>query len=244
MVKGNGHGDPVLDVEDLHVQYGGIKALQGITLEVRAGEIVAIIGANGAGKSTTLRAISGLVRPIKGSISFMGQDLLAVPNFRRVEIGVVQVPEGRRIFDNLTVLENLDVAAYTRKTGKEVEADLEYVFKLFPRLTERRAQQAGMLSGGEQQMLAIGRALMAHAKLLMLDEPSMGLSPILVRETFRVLKEINDRGATVLLVEQNAHMALKIAHRAYVLQTGSIVLSGSAAELAANPEVRKAYLGG
>ena len=244
MTKGNGHGDPVLDVKDLHVQYGGIKALQGITLEVREREFVAIIGANGAGKSTALRAISGLVRPIKGSISFMGQDLLAVPNFRRVEIGVVQVPEGRRIFENLTVLENLDVAAYTRKPGKEVEADLEYVFKLFPRLTERRAQQAGMLSGGEQQMLAIGRALMTRAKLLMLDEPSMGLSPILVRETFRILEEINDRGTTVLLVEQNARMALKIAHRAYVLQTGSIVLSGSAAELAANPEVQKAYLGG
>lgn len=244
MIRGNSHGDTVLDVENLHVQYGGIKALQGITLEVREREIVAIIGANGAGKSTTLRAISGLVRPIKGSISFMGQDLLAVPNFRRVEMGVVQVPEGRRIFDNLTVRENLDVAAYTRKPGEEVEADLEHVFKLFPRLTERRAQQAGMLSGGEQQMLAIGRALMARAKLLMLDEPSMGLSPILVRGIFRVLKEINDRGATVLLVEQNAHMALKIAHRAYVLQTGRIVLSGSAAELAANPDVQKAYLGG
>ncbi len=244
MVQGSGRGDRVLVVEDLHVQYGGIKALQGVTLDVGSGEIVAIIGANGAGKSTTLRVISGLVRPSQGSISFMGQDLLAVPNFRRVEIGVVQVPEGRRIFDNLTVQENLDVAAYTRKTKKETDSDLEYVFKLFPRLTERRAQQAGMLSGGEQQMLAIGRALMAHAKLLMLDEPSMGLSPILVRGIFRALKEINERGTTVLLVEQNARMALKIAHRAYVLQTGSIVLSGSAAELAANPEVQKAYLGG
>ncbi len=244
MAKGNGHGGLVLDVKDLHVQYGGIKALQGITLEVREREIVAIIGANGAGKSTTLRAISGLVRPSEGSISFMGQDLLAIPNYKRVEIGVVQVPEGRRIFDNLTVRENLDVAAYTRKPGNELEADREHVFRLFPRLTERIAQQAGMLSGGEQQMLAIGRALMARAKLLMLDEPSMGLSPILVRGIFRVLKEINDRGATILLVEQNAHMALKIAHRAYVLQTGRIVLSGSAADLAANPEMRKAYLGG
>ena len=174
----------------------------------------------------------------------MGQDLLAVPNFKRVEIGVVQVPEGRRIFDNLTVRENLDVATYTRKPGKDVEADLEHVFQLFPRLKERTSQQAGMLSGGEQQMLAVGRALMAHAKLLMLDEPSMGLSPKLVHEIFRVLKEINERGTTLLLVEQNARMALKIAHRAYVLQTGCIVLSGHATELAANAGVQKAYLGG
>ncbi len=243
MMQRDGHG-PLLEIEDLHVQYGGIKALQGISLEVRAGEIVTVIGANGAGKSTTLRAISGLVKPSRGSITFSGRDLLAIPNYKLVEMGVVQVPEGRRIFDNLTVVENLDVAAYSRKPGKDVEADQERVFKLFPRLAERREQQAGMLSGGEQQMLAIGRALMARARLLMLDEPSMGLSPILVREIFRVVKEINDEGTTVLLVEQNAHMALRIAHRAYVLQTGSIVLSGSAAELAANPEVRRVYLGG
>ncbi|MEW6244015.1 MAG: ABC transporter ATP-binding protein [Bacillota bacterium] len=232
----------MLEVKDLNVFYGGIHALKGITFSVREGQVVTLIGANGAGKSTTLRAISGLVKPRSGEITFMGQNLLQVPAHKIVSLGVSHVPEGRRIFANLTVLENLEMGAYTRK-DKNLDEDLKRVFKRFPRLEERSRQVGGTLSGGEQQMLAIGRALMLKPKLLVMDEPSMGLAPLLVREIFSIIKEINEQGTTILLVEQNAHMALSIADYAYVLETGRIVTEGPADQLAKSESIRKAYLG-
>ncbi len=234
----------LLEIENLHVYYGQIQALKGITLHVQPGEIVTLIGANGAGKSTTLKTISGLLRPRQGRISLSGDDLAALPAHEVVAKGVVQVPEGRRIFGQLTVQENLLMGAYTRTERNGIDTDLERVFTLFPRLKERRSQVAGTLSGGEQQMLAIGRALMSEPKVLLLDEPSMGLAPVLVEQIFETITGINRLGTTVLLVEQNAFMALQIAQRGYVLQTGEITLSGSAKELQANADVRKAYLGG
>lgn len=234
----------MLEVRDLVVSYGAISALRGISFHVDEGEIVTLIGANGAGKSTTLRTISGIVRPQSGSIQFLGQEIAATRADKIVEMGVVHVPEGRRIFANLTVEENLQLAAWLRlrKEGEAVKKDFERVFALFPRLKERFHQRAGTLSGGEQQMLAIGRALMTQGKLMLLDEPSMGLAPILIREIFQVLQEINQQGTTILLVEQNARMALRIANRGYVLQTGNVVMEGSAQELASNADVRSAYL--
>jgi branched-chain amino acid transport system ATP-binding protein len=239
---------PVLEIVDLQVTYGGIEALKGVSVSIGLGEVVTLIGANGAGKSTLLRTISGLVKPKSGSIHCSidgGQpvDLLRQPAHRIVQKGISHVPEGRVVFANLTVKENLQLGAYLRKDAKEVAADLEKVFTLFPRLKEREAQSAGTLSGGEQQMLAIARGLMSRPHVLLMDEPSLGLAPLLVQEIFRTIREINASGTTILLVEQNAHMALSVAHRGYVLETGRIVLSGSAKELEANAEVQKAYLG-
>ncbi|NPV29427.1 MAG: ABC transporter ATP-binding protein [Firmicutes bacterium] len=234
---------PLLVLEDVHVSYGAIRAVKGINLVVGEGEVVTLIGANGAGKSTTLRAISGIVRAASGRILFQNEDLTRVPPHEIVRRGIAQVPEGRRVFANLTVLENLEMGAFARKDKKGIKSDLERVLARFPRLQERRRQVAGTLSGGEQQMLAIGRALMARPRLLLLDEPSMGLAPLLVREIFTIIQEINREGTTVLLVEQNARLALQIAHRAYVLETGRIVLEGPAGELAEREEVKKAYLG-
>lgn len=236
----------LLSVENLRVSYGGIRALHGISFQVDEGEIVCIIGANGAGKSTTLMALSGLVRVEPGSkMVYRGQDLLQYPADRVVsELGISQVPEGRRLFGNLTVMENLKLATFARRDGREIERDLERVFSLFPRLAERKEQKAETLSGGEQQMLAVGRALMSARAMMLLDEPSMGLAPLLMKSLFESLKEINGEGTTILLVEQNARMALEFAQRGYVLETGSIVLEGTSEELAGNPEVRKAYLGG
>ncbi len=236
----------LLTVENLRVSYGGIRALHGISFEVDEGEIVCIIGANGAGKSTTLRAISRLVPVEPGTrMVYRGQDLLKYPPDRVVsELGISHVPEGRRLFGNLTVMENLRLAAFARRNGREIERDLERVFSLFPRLAERKGQKAETLSGGEQQMLAIGRALMSGRKMMLLDEPSMGLAPVLMMHLFDALREINQEGTTILLVEQNARMALEFAQRGYVLENGSIVLSGPSDELARNPDVKKAYLGG
>ena len=234
----------MLKVEDLHVYYDAIHAIKGVTFEVGEGEIVTLIGANGAGKTTTLHAISGLLKPKSGSITFMGQNLLTTKPHMIVRSGLAQVPEGRRVFSELTVQENLEMGAYIRKDKAGVAADYDMVFERLPRLKERRKQLAGTLSGGEQQMLAIGRALMAKPKIMLLDEPSMGLSPILVQEIFSIIKEVNDTGVTILLVEQNAKMALNIANRAYVLETGSIVMSGDASVLANDDKVKKAYLGG
>lgn len=240
----NDMAKPMLKIDDINVYYGAIHALKGISLEVDEGEIVTLIGANGAGKSTTLRTISGLLKPKTGAIDFQGQDIAGVPAHEIVKRGISQVPEGRRIFAEMTVRENLDLGAFTRKDKDGIAADMKHVFELFPRLEERRDQVAGTLSGGEQQMLAMGRALMSRPKLLLLDEPSMGLAPLLIREIFNIIVDINKSGTTVLLVEQNANMALSIASRAYVLETGRITLSGPAAELAASEEVKKAYLGG
>ena len=234
----------MLKVEDLHVYYDAIHAIKGVTFEVGEGEIVTLIGANGAGKTTTLHAISGLLKPKSGSITFMGQNLLTTKPHMIVRSGLAQVPEGRRVFSELTVQENLEMGAYIRKDKAGVAEDYDMVFERLPRLKERRKQLAGTLSGGEQQMLAIGRALMAKPKMMLLDEPSMGLSPILVQEIFSIIKEVNDTGVTILLVEQNAKMALNIANRAYVLETGSIVMSGDASVLANDDKVKKAYLGG
>ena len=234
----------LLDVKDLTVSYGAIQAVQGITFSVDDGEIVTLIGANGAGKSTTLKTISGLLRPKGGHVLFNGQDLTALPPDRIVRLGVVQVPEGRRIFATLTVRENLEMGAYTRNSKEEIAQSTERVFQSFPRLRERLNQLGGTLSGGEQQMLAVGRSMMSRPKLLLLDEPSMGLSPILVEEIFRIIQEINKQGTSILLVEQNAFMALQVAHRGYVLETGTIPLQGTAAELSKNPRVVEAYLGG
>jgi len=231
----------MLDIKDIHTYYGHIHALKGISIEVQQGEVVTLIGSNGAGKSTTLKTISGLIHPATGEITLNGQRISGMPAHEIVGLGVVQSPEGRRVFPRMSVLENLEMGAFSK--GKVDSADLDRVFELFPRLKERVAQKAGTLSGGEQQMLAIGRALMAHPTLLLLDEPSMGLSPILVEAIFAIIKEINSQGTTVLLVEQNALMALAVAHRGYVLQTGSIVLSDNAASLMQNDMVRKAYLG-
>lgn len=232
----------LLNVENLTVSYGGIQALRGITFTVEEGEVVTLIGANGAGKSTTLKTICGLVRPQAGTVSYQGEPLNKISPHQIVSKGISQVPEGRRVFTRLTVLENLEMGAYTRNK-QETRQSLENVFERFPRLRERKNQLAGTLSGGEQQMLAMGRALMSRPRLLLLDEPSMGLAPMLVREIFSIITEINRSGMTILLVEQNANMALSIAKRAYVLETGQIVLSGPAAEMARNEEVRKAYLG-
>lgn len=233
----------ILKVDNINVYYGAIHAIKGVSFEVNEGEIVTLIGANGAGKSTTLQTVSGLLRSRGGSISFMGENISHLPSYKIVERGLAQVPEGRRIFLQMTVQENLDMGAYTQ-SGANVEADMDSVFDRFPRLKERRRQIAGTLSGGEQQMLAIGRALMSHPKLLMLDEPSMGLAPILVEQIFAIIEELHASGTTILLVEQNAQMALSVASRAYVLETGKITLSGTGAELAASDEVKKAYLGG
>ena len=234
----------MLEVKDINVYYGAIHAIKGISLSVDEGEIVTLIGANGAGKSTTLRTISGLLKPKTGSINFLGQDIAGMPAHKIVREGISQVPEGRRIFAEMTVQENLELGAFTRSDKDEINSDFKRVFGRFPRLEERRLQLAGTLSGGEQQMLAMGRALMSRPKLLLLDEPSMGLAPLLIREIFNIIADINKTGTTVLLVEQNANMALSIANRAYVLETGRITLSGDAKELAASEDIRKAYLGG
>ena len=236
--------EPMLKIDNIDVYYGAIHALKGISLEVKEGEIVTLIGANGAGKSTTLRTISGLLKPKTGSITFLGQDIAGVRAHEIVKKGISQVPEGRRVFAEMTVMENLDLGAFVRKDKAGIQQDLKHVFELFPRLEERKNQSAGTLSGGEQQMLAMGRALMSRPKLLLLDEPSMGLAPLLIKEIFNIIVDINKSGTTVPLVEQNANMALSIANRAYVLETGRITLSGSAKELAASEDVRKAYLGG
>lgn len=233
----------LLEVHNLNVYYGAIHALQGISFHVEEGEIVTLIGANGAGKSTTLRTISGLLRTRTGYIRYKGRDITNTPAQEIVKMGISHVPEGRKIFAPLTVRENLLMGAYTRNDPNEIQRTMERVFASFPRLKERINQLGGTLSGGEQQMLAMGRGLMSHPTLLLLDEPSMGLSPILVEEIFRIIQEINQQGTSILLVEQNAHMALSIAHRAYVLETGRIVLSGTAKEVAENPMVKAAYLG-
>jgi len=235
-------GAPMLEVRDLHVYYGEIHALKGVSFHVGRGEIVTLLGNNGAGKTTTLRTLSGLLSPRGGDVRFEDGSLVGVPAHAVVGRGITHVPEGRRIFNRLTVLENLEMGAYTR-TDREIGADMAQVFAIFPRLAERRAQVAGTLSGGEQQMLAIGRALMARPRLLLLDEPSMGLAPVVVEQIFDTVQRINGQGVTILLVEQNAAMALAIAGRGYVLETGGIVLEGSAAALADNPDVRRAYLG-
>ena len=234
----------MLTINDINVFYGAIHAIKGVSLEVNEGEIVTLIGANGAGKSTILRTISGLLKPKTGTIQFEGQEIAGMPAHEIVKTGISQVPEGRRIFAEMTVLENLELGAFTRKDKDGIKADMELVFNRFPRLKERIGQLAGTLSGGEQQMLAMGRALMSRPRLLLLDEPSMGLAPLLIKEIFAIIQDINKTGTTVLLVEQNANMALSIANRAYVLETGRITLSGAAKELAASDEVRKAYLGG
>ena len=233
----------MLKIENLCVSYGGIKALRGISLEVPDGKIVTLIGANGAGKSTTLQTVSGLLHSRTGSIEFLGENLMGVPAHKVVAKGLAQVPEGRRVFLQMTVEENLEMGAYTR-SGGDIDADLEKVYAYFPRLMERRRQIAGTLSGGEQQMLAMGRALMSRPKLLMLDEPSMGLAPILVEQIFKIIQTLHEAGTTILLVEQNAQAALSIADRGYVLETGKIVTSGTGTELLASPEIKKAYLGG
>ena len=234
----------MLTIDNLNVFYGAIHALKGISLEVKEGEIVTLIGANGAGKSTTLRTISGLLKPKEGSIKFEGKDLGGMAAQNVVKLGISQVPEGRRIFANMTVMENLELGAFTRSDKAGIVQDMDMVFGRFPRLAERKSQLAGTLSGGEQQMLAMGRALMSRPRMMLLDEPSMGLAPLLIREIFNIIVDINSTGTTVLLVEQNANMALSIAHRAYVMETGRITLSGDAKELAASEDVRKAYLGG
>ncbi len=233
--------EPLLQLHDLHVFYGNIEALKGVTMHVNAGEIVTLIGSNGAGKSTTLRAISGTHKPRVGTVRLGGREIQALPAHEVVKLGVAHSPEGRRVFSRMSVYENLQMGAFSRK--EPIEDDVARVYDLFPRLRERRTQRAGTLSGGEQQMLAIGRALMARPHLLLLDEPSMGLSPLLTEQIFRIITDINGQGTTVLLVEQNALMALNVAHRGYVLQTGTILLSDTAANLAANEQVRQAYLG-
>ena len=234
----------MLEVKDLEVYYGVICALKGISFEVNEGEIVSLIGANGAGKTTTMQSVIGLLPKRAGSVTFNGTDITKTPCHKIVHLGMTQVPEGRRIFQELTVYENLMMGAYTNKDQQKFKEDLETIYTRFPRLAERRNQIAGTLSGGEQQMLAMGRALMCHPKLLMLDEPSMGLSPLLVDQVFELIKDINKDGTTVLLVEQNAGKSLAISDRAYVMETGKIVLTGTGAELAASEMVRKAYLGG
>lgn len=234
----------MLKIENLHVYYGAIHAVKGISLEVAEGEIVTLIGANGAGKTTTLRTISGLEKARTGSITYNGRDIGSMQAEEIVKMGISQVPEGRRVFTNMSVLENLDLGAYFSKDKKEINNSLERVFEAFPRLYERRNQVAGTLSGGEQQMLSMGRALMSKPKLMMLDEPSMGLAPILVRQIFSIIEEFHRAGTTILLIEQNAHLALSIADKGYVLETGRIVYEGKASELAQTEEIKKAYLGG
>ncbi len=233
----------MLELADVHTFYGNIRALRGISITVESGEIVTLVGANGAGKTTTLRTILGTVRPRRGTVSFDGRRLDTLPTDRIVRLGIAQSPEGRRIFPRMTVLENLELGAFARRDREAIAPDLERVFALFPRLRERVGQQGGTLSGGEQQMLAIGRALMARPTLLLLDEPSMGLSPILVDTIFKIIQDINRQGTTILLVEQNARMALRVAHRGYVMQTGRIVLHDAAGDLLRSDLVRKTYLG-
>ena len=235
--------EPILKVSDINVYYGAIHAIKGVSFEVNPGEIVTLIGTNGAGKSTTLQTISGLLHSRTGSIEFLGESLMGIPAHKIVAKGLAQVPEGRRIFLQMTVEENLQMGAYTR-SGAGIDQDLEKVYTYFPRLMERRRQIAGTLSGGEQQMLAMGRALMSRPKLLMLDEPSMGLAPILVEQIFEIIRTLHKAGTTILLVEQNAQAALSIADRGYVLETGRIVTSGTGQELLASPEIKRAYLGG
>ena len=234
--------ETILKIEDLQVRYGGIEAVKGISFDVQQGQIVTLIGSNGAGKSSTLRTISGLVKPSGGKITFQGEDITGKDPTQIVTQGVTLVPEGRRIFPDMTVLENLKIGAYLRKD--DLSEDLEWVYSLFPRLKERRRQVAGTLSGGEQQMLAMGRALMSNPKLLMLDEPSMGLAPILIEQIFQIIEDLHKAGTTILLVEQNAQMALSIATRGYVLETGKITMTGTGQELLHDDNVRKAYLGG
>jgi branched-chain amino acid transport system ATP-binding protein len=236
-------GTPILELEAVHTYYGTIEALKGISLQAREGEIVTLIGANGAGKSTTLRSINGLNHPRRGRIRFQGRDITRTPPHEIVKRGISQSPEGRRLFPRMTVQENLEMGAFQRNDKAGIKDDIERVFTLFPRLAERRTQKAGTMSGGEQQMCAIGRALMAHPKLLMLDEPSMGLAPIFVDRIFETIVEINKEGTSILLVEQNALMALEVAHRGYVLETGTIVLADHAQALRNNEQVRKTYLG-
>ncbi len=234
----------MLEVDKINVFYGAIHALTDISFNVEEGEIVALIGANGAGKSTTLKTLSGLLRPTEGSISFLGEEITRVPAEAIVQKGIVQVPEGRKIFAPLTVLENLEMGAFLQEDNGQIECDLRGIFDRFPRLKERRNQLGGTLSGGEQQMLAIARGLMAHPKLMLLDEPSMGLAPVLVEQIFEIIREINKQGTSILLVEQNAKMALSIADRAYVLETGNVVLKGAARDVMEDPMVIEAYLGG
>jgi len=233
----------LLEIRDLKVNYGGIEALKGISFDVKEGEIVTLIGANGAGKSTTLRSIMSVVSPSAGSISYNGEDITHMPTDEIVKRGIVLVPEGRRVFPNLTVLENLRIGAYLRNDKEGIEADIKHVYSLFPRLEERSWQQAGTLSGGEQQMLAVGRALMAKPRLIMMDEPSLGLAPLVVKDIFSIIRRINESGTTVLLIEQNANAALKIANRGYVMQTGNVTMTGTGLELLNDQSVREAYLG-
>jgi branched-chain amino acid transport system ATP-binding protein len=239
----NGGGKPILEVGDIHSYYGSIHALKGISLTVREGEVVPLLGANGAGKTTPLRSINGLNRPRQGSIRFDGRDITTVPAHEIVRRGIAQSPEGRRLFPRMSATENLEMGAFQRRDRSDIRDDMERVFELFPRLQERRNQKAGTMSGGEQQMCAIGRALMARPKLLLLDEPSLGLAPIFVERIFDIIRQINEQGTSILLVEQNALMALDAADRGYVLETGRIVLADDAASLKTNEEVRKTYLG-
>lgn len=234
----------MLQINEIDVYYGAIYALKRLSLNVEQGSIVTLIGANGAGKTTTLKCISGLIRAKSGNIIFKNKDITKVSPEKIVGMGISQVPEGRRVFSSMSVVENLEMGAYLRQDKKSIDEDMELVYTRFPRLKERRKQMAGTLSGGEQQMLAIGRALMARPELMLMDEPSMGLAPLLVKEIFSIIKEINERGTTILLVEQNANMALSIADKAYVIETGEIVLQGNAQELMNSPEIKKAYLGG
>ena len=233
----------MLQINNLNVSYGGIKALQNVSLEVPEGKIVTLIGANGAGKSTLLKSIAGIVSPESGEISFLGNNIVGNKVYKTVSEGIARVPEGRRVFTDLTVAENLRIGAYLRNDKKEIEKDIEWVYSLFPRLKERNWQYAGTLSGGEQQMLAVGRALMSRPKLMMMDEPSLGLAPLVVQDIFSIIKEVNKAGVTILLIEQNANMALKTADLGYVLETGKIVLTGSGKELLENESVKEAYLG-
>ena len=233
----------MLKVDDLHVAYGGIEALKGISLEVPEGKIVTLIGANGAGKSTLLRTIMGLEKPSKGTITYNDKEITGLNSQKIVTSGITLVPEGRRVFPNLTVLENLKIGAYLRNDTEEIEKDIKWIYEMFPRLEERSWQMAGTLSGGEQQMLALGRALMCRPKVIMMDEPSLGLAPLVIKDIFYIIQDINRRGVTILLIEQNANMALKVADLAYVLETGKITLTGSGKELLENPEVKAAYLG-
>jgi branched-chain amino acid transport system ATP-binding protein len=242
-MSANGTSTPILEIEDIHTYYGSIHALKGISLTVNEGEIVTLLGANGAGKTTTLRSINGLNRPRDGKISFQGRDITSTPAHEIVKRGIAQSPEGRRLFPRMSVTENLEMGAFQRSDKSELKADMEHVFELFPRLQERRNQKAGTMSGGEQQMCAIGRALMARPKLLLLDEPSLGLAPIFVERIFDIIRQINSEGTSILLVEQNALMALEAADRGYVLETGNIVLADAAAALKTNEQVRKTYLG-
>lgn len=233
----------ILDLQDVHVYYGAIHAVKGISLNLKKGEIVCLIGANGAGKSTTLNVISGLVKPKQGNISYCGENINKFPPHQIVKLGISQSPEGRKIFSNLTVFENLELGAYLRRDSSGIKRDIQRVFELFPRLKERKKQKGGTLSGGEQQMLSIGRAIMSNPSLLLLDEPSLGLAPLLVKQIFQTIREINQLGTAILLVEQNAYMALQIAHRGYVMETGKIVLTDQSEKLLQNSKVKEAYLG-